>query len=168
VVVGGSPEERALRAVGPADALHHASEHDPLTGLLNAVGVARRVEASTRDAGAVVVAGLEAGHGPAVVAIVARRFAGVVRPTDVIGRLNETDFVVYLPGADVYAATIVGGRLLDVLDEVIDVDGAQVRPTLSVGIDASTARPFDDQLVAATVAMTRSADAGGGRVEVAR
>jgi GGDEF domain-containing protein len=164
--MAGTPHERSLRAVGSADALHHAEEHDPLTGLLNATGVTRRVTAAAP--GPLLLIGIDAGHGDAVVAIASRRFAGVVRPTDVIGRIGDDEFVVYLPGADVYAATIVAGRMLEVLDELIDVAGTQLRLGVSVGIDPTVEHTLDDKLAAAATALTRAVDAGGGRIEVAR
>jgi GGDEF domain-containing protein len=164
--MAGTPHERSLRAVGPADALHHAEEHDPLTGLLNAVGIERRV--ATATPGSMLLVGVDPGHGDAVVAIAGRRFAGEVRPTDVIGRIGDDEFVVFLPGADVYAATIVGGRMLDVLDELIDVAGTQLRLGVSVGIDPVAEHDLDQHLTAATAALARAVAAGGGRIEVAK
>lgn len=157
-------------------ALQHAAEHDPLTGLLNRTGVMRRVAGSAT--GALLLADLDGfkpvndahGHavGDRVLAIAARRLASVVRPADVVGRIGGDEFVVFLPDADVYVATSVAGRMLDALDEPIDVDGMQVRVGVSIGVDASPSHSVDEQLSAADTALYRAKGAGRGRIEVAR
>ena len=158
--------------------LQHAAAHDQLTGLLNRAGFLARVE-GTRAAkpGALLLADLDGfkpvndahGHtvGDAVLTIAAQRLAAVVRPDDVIGRFGGDEFVVFLPGADVYVATLVAGRMLDALDEPINVGGRQVKLGVSIGIDSSETRTLDEQLSSADAALYRAKGHGRGRVEVA-
>jgi diguanylate cyclase (GGDEF)-like protein/PAS domain S-box-containing protein len=158
-------------------ALHHAAEHDALTGLLNRSGTLARV-ASAAAAGALLLADLdgfkpvndEHGHvvGDAVLAIVAQRLAGAVRPGDVVGRFGGDEFVVFLPGADADVASAVASRMVAALDEPVDVDGVRVRIGVSVGVDASTPRSLDERLSAADAALYRAKRAGKGQISFVR
>ena len=168
----------ALGRLRAERALQHAATHDALTGVLNRAGFISRVtDSRALGAGALLLADLDGfkpvndrhGHavGDAVLAIVAQRVAAVLRPDDVVGRFGGDEFVVFLPGADVYVATLVAGRLLEALDEPITVGDVQVRLGVSVGIDTSPTRTLDEQLSVADAALYRAKNAGRGRVEVA-
>jgi diguanylate cyclase (GGDEF)-like protein/PAS domain S-box-containing protein len=153
-------------------ALQHAAEHDALTGLLNRSGTLARVTAA-EAVGALLLADLDGfkpvndqhGHvvGDAVLAIVAQRFAGAVRPGDVVGRFGGDEFVVFLPGADAEVASSVASRLLQSLEAPIDVDGVHVRIGVSVGIDVATTHTLDERLTAADTALYRAKHAGRGQ-----
>jgi diguanylate cyclase (GGDEF)-like protein/PAS domain S-box-containing protein len=157
-------------------ALQHAALHDPLTGLLNRAGLLDRV-ARSEGPGAVLLADLDGfkpvndglGHvvGDAVLRIAAQRLAAAIRPGDFIGRYGGDEFVVFLPGGDVYGATAVAGRMLEALRDPIDVAGTEVQLGISVGVDTCTTRTLDEQLTAADAALYRAKRAGGGRVQVA-
>jgi GGDEF domain-containing protein len=89
-----------------------------------------------------------------------------VRPADVVESLAGGRFVVFLPNADVYVATMVAGRMLDALDAPVHLDGAEVRVAIAVGVDASDDRTLEEQVAAADAALDRARATGS--VEVAR
>ena len=134
---------------------------DPLTGLVDRVGLTERLSAGlgpqrtpTATKPAVLCCDLDRfrrindtyGHacGDNVLVAAGQRFANVLRPGDTIGRLDGDKFVVIcLVGAPA-EATAIADRLLATLDNPFAVGGHTFRVTASIGVavaDGSTADP---------------------------
>jgi diguanylate cyclase (GGDEF)-like protein/PAS domain S-box-containing protein len=130
--------------------LEHLALHDPLTGLPNRVLFADRLEralAAPRGRGAgpaVLFVDLDRfklvndtlGHesGDRLLAAVAARLAGVLRPVDTIARLGGDEFAVLLDGATAAAAGRAAERVIEALRPPFVVDGRETFVSASVGI----------------------------------
>ena len=174
--------------------LEHLALHDPLTGLPNrtlfmdrlghAVSRARRKGEKV----AVLFVDLDDfkpvndsfGHGTGdeLLAAVAGRLGGVLRPSDTAARLGGDEFVVLLEdlgdageGGDAEAgAERVAQRVAQELGEPFDLDGRRLSVSASVGVAVGGpdgAEP-EDLLRAADAAMYRAKEGGKARYEVAR
>lgn len=107
--------------------LSRRAETDALTGLVNRAGFLRRFEAAldTADPAGLSLALIDVdrfkglndglGHlaGDAVLVEIARRIAGAVRSSDVVGRLGGDEFVVLLATGDARIADDVCRRIVD-------------------------------------------------------
>lgn len=92
------------------------------------------------------------------------------RATDLFGRLGGEEFGLLLPETCLADAAAVAERLrADCEANVIEVDGAQVRLTLSAGVAAVTREDasLDDLMRRADTALYRAKDGERNRVEVA-
>ena len=130
---------RAAGVVAPETAFA-ASEHDPLTGLLDRRSfVARaRERLQTQGAFTLVVADLDRlrrlnealGHERAdlVLAALGARLAAAFPPESLMARVGEDEFAVLAPGL-----IPAGSRLRDALERPLRVAGFDIHPTLAVG-----------------------------------
>ncbi len=174
----------AAVAAGTA-ALAEARLRDPLTGLANRRLLAEALERSlarlTRRAGAVALlfVDLDAfkavndalGHARAdgVLAEVARRIDGAVRPADLVARVGGDEFVVLLDDLERASTPLdVARRVQRALAEAIPADGHDLRLTTGCGI-AVTRRPAtrpDELLRRADTALFNAKQAGPGGLEL--
>jgi diguanylate cyclase (GGDEF)-like protein len=158
--------------------LAHQAAHDPLTGLANRTAFTRALAAALAAPVGVAVVLLDLdgfkavndrlGHhaGDLLLAAVADRLRGSVRPGDLPARLGGDEFAVLLPGADEAAARPVVERFLRLLAAPVDIEGQPVRPRASVGAvvggGPDGARDAEALLRAADAAMYRVKRAGKG------
>ncbi len=164
-------------------ALTHNALHDPLTGLPNRALLLDRVEVSLARSArvdksvAVLFLDLDRfklindsrGHtaGDVVLQAVAERLRAAVRPSDTVGRLGGDEFVVVCEDAvTVWEATILGERLIQIVQEPFEVEGGEIFVTVSVGIAIAEATASADELLRdADVAMYQAKQRGGARCE---
>ena len=167
--------------------LLHAALHDTLTGIPNRshfFGELQRIEhpGPDEDQGrcAVLFADLDGfkeindtfGHGVGdeVLAVIARRLEGAVRPGDVVARVGGDEFAVLCTDLDADGeATAVAERLIEVVSRPIGVGEITARVGLSIGVAFhDPASEVEERLVdAADHALYRAKQAGKGRWVVA-
>ncbi|MGE3324180.1 MAG: putative bifunctional diguanylate cyclase/phosphodiesterase [Acidimicrobiia bacterium] len=163
--------------------LAHQATHDALTGLPNrvllldrlAMAMARRQHGTLAvlfcDLDQFKVVNDSLGHdvGDRLLAIVAHRIVGVVRPQDTVARFGGDEFVIMcdeLTAAD--DAMMIASRIAQALTDPIHVDNHDLAVATSVGIAFQRAdhqRP-EDLIRDADAAMYRAKERGRNRVEV--
>ncbi|HEX7166422.1 MAG TPA: EAL domain-containing protein [Acidimicrobiales bacterium] len=166
--------------------LAHQAFHDSLTGLANRALFRDRIEHALhrqrrqRRPLAVLLFDLDAfknvndslghGFGDRLLAAVADRVRGLLRPADTASRLGGDEFAVLLEDlvgpAD---ATYVADRVLRAMRAPFVVDGKEVVTNASLGIaiaDGETVVTADDILRNADVAMYTAKGRGRGRAEL--
>jgi diguanylate cyclase (GGDEF)-like protein len=138
--------QRLLVALGEArDQLEHQALHDPLTGLSNRVLFADRLDRALLQPEAEVsvlycdlddfkLVNDELGHeaGDLLLKAVATRLLECVRATDTVSRRGGDEFARLLESAA--DAVQVADRVVEAMQEPIEVVGREVRTTISVGI----------------------------------
>jgi diguanylate cyclase (GGDEF)-like protein len=99
--------------------------------------------------------------------IIAARLSSVVRETDTVGRLGGDEFVVLVEGETMSAgAELVAERLLAVLRQPVELDGALGRPqscSVSIGVAVGQRSTADELLRDADLAMYQAKQAGKDR-----
>jgi diguanylate cyclase (GGDEF)-like protein len=175
--------DRALRLVDERTGeLRHLALHDPLTGLANRTLIAdraqqmlERAQRCGRDSAALFVdldgfkevndtIGHEAGD--ELLRVVARRFQGVLRAGDTVGRMGGDEFVVLLDGDDdEVGAEAIAERLLGVMREPFRLaeNGTPYSVTASVGVAIGRYDDASDLLRDADVAVYRAKANGRDR-----
>jgi diguanylate cyclase (GGDEF)-like protein len=175
-----SLEEKIDELTAREEQLSHQALHDPLTGLANRRLFSDRVEHAlnrsrrTGDLTAVLFVDLDdfktvndsLGHaaGDRLLASVAARLSGCVRPGDTVARLGGDEFGVLLEeveGRD--HAVAVARRILESLDVAFPLDGRQVFTRASVGLaiaDAASGHAGADLLSDADVALYAAKGSG--------
>lgn len=156
--------------------------HDELTGLVNRVMLADRLEhglalrrrSAQRDL-AVLFCDLDhfkdindsAGHdvGDALLALVAERIRDAVRPSDTVARFGGDEFVVICEGLEgPSAALMAAGRIGDSFKVPFYVDGQEINVSASIGVamidEDSTAQRLLGDADAAMYEAKRSGGAG--------
>ncbi|MEW6164855.1 MAG: EAL domain-containing protein [Pseudomonadota bacterium] len=160
--------------------IRHLALFDPLTDLANKVLLADRGEQALRRAErlahsfAVLFIDLDRfksindtlGHhiGDQVLIAVARRFAGVVRECDTLGRWVGDEFICILPEIGRQQdAGLVADKIIAVLQEPIEVAGHKFKIGASIGISIYPAdsEDFDELIILADRAMQIAKQAGG-------
>jgi len=177
--------ERALAMVKEkTEQLEYQALHDTLTGLPNralivdrATQMLARQERAHGDVAALFVdlddfkqVNDTRGHaaGDAYLRQVADRLAGLFRGGDTVGRLGGDEFVVLIEAPeDDGAPERVAERILAVLSEPIDLEGAALPVSCSIGVARGAMTSVDDLLQAADAAMYEAKLAGKGRYVVA-
>ncbi len=150
--------------------LRHLSDHDPLTGALNARSFTRQCEQlmqlARREGSAFALLFIDLDHfksvndqhghdaGDAVLRAVADALRNRLRRTDLLGRIGGEEFVVFLPGADAgNAMTVAEALRLDIQSlRIGTAAGVTLVITASIGVSADTAEGLSLQ------ALQRQAD----------
>ncbi len=127
------------------DQLEQQALHDALTGLANRVLFADRLDRALLQPGASVsvlfcdlddfkLVNDELGHeaGDSLLRQVALRLRECVRATDTVARLGGDEFAILLEDDD--EVLLVADRVVAAMTQPIDVQGQQVRTSISVGI----------------------------------
>ncbi len=152
--------------------------HDALTGLLNRAGLAARVEQaaslSRREGGCYALLYIDLdrfrhindslGHdtGDRVLLAVGQRIQACLRHDDVLARLGADQFAVLVAGADQAAAEATARRVLNVVAQPCNVDGAPFTLTCSIGMALAPSHGQRiDELARHAEAAMRAAKNGG-------
>jgi diguanylate cyclase (GGDEF)-like protein/PAS domain S-box-containing protein len=105
------------------------------------------------------------GHlaGDALLRVLATRLRGAARPSDVIARMGGDEFVVILPHCNVSQAATGMERLLNALNEPVDLPDCTVRPSASIGVAMfpEDGKDAKDLMRHADLAMYQAKTAGG-------
>ena len=167
----GTSRERALRLVSEMTGeMAFQALHDGLTGLPNrtllmdrAAHAVARSARGTRPAAVLFidVDGFRGvndtrGHdaGDQVLCAIAGRLHEIVRESDTVGRLGGDEFAVLLePQGSTAEPELVAERVLEVLRQPIELAGADVRVTASIGIATGPSESADDLLRDADAAL---------------
>jgi diguanylate cyclase (GGDEF)-like protein len=162
--------------------LTHQAHHDALTGLANRAGfVAHLEEAISRPGGgedlqAVLFVDLDdfkdvndaLGHaaGDELLQVVAVRLADAVRPDGLVARLGGDEFAVLLDGVTERAALAAAERAVAALDRPVELVGAPVHVSASIGLAVSHGGRDPGSLMReADVAMYTAKVRGKNRIE---
>lgn len=153
VLVRDVSEVRAMQ-----EQLHHRAFHDPLTGLANRALFADRVEhalagaARSSDRPTLLLLDLDDfkqvndsyGHpaGDAVLATVAQRLLGTVRPQDTVARLGGDEFAVLLDDGGIEEGERLAHRLLSSVR--MPVAAGTVVASVGASVGVVCAQPGDD------------------------
>jgi diguanylate cyclase (GGDEF)-like protein/PAS domain S-box-containing protein len=154
------------------------SLNDALTGLANRRHLTDRVETAVADARqqgrsvALLVVDLDRfrhindslGHemGDRVLLDVARRIQGCLRQEDLLARLSGDQFAVLVSPADAAAAEATAKRVLNVVAQPCNVEGAQFTLTCSIGVALAPSHGSTaDELIRHAEAAMRAVKDGG-------
>jgi diguanylate cyclase (GGDEF)-like protein len=145
------------RSQQQAEALARAASHDALTGLANRAALDARMASSGGgetllflDLDGFKEVNDELGHGAGdeVLVAVAGRLQACVGSHDLVGRFGGDEFAILLAGVrEASDACTVAGRVLDVLQEPIGVQGRRVAVDASIGIALPAAGQDADALL---------------------
>jgi diguanylate cyclase (GGDEF)-like protein/PAS domain S-box-containing protein len=170
--------------VGLEEELTRQAFHDGLTGLANRALFRDRLEQALARSGrsgeplCVLIVDLDGfkqvndslGHdvGDLLLRGVARRFGGLMRPSDTLARFGGDEFAVLLEGAQESQGAAVADRLLDRLREPVAVAGRELTVRASVGLVAHAGGDGDsEELIRhADLAMYVAKQAGRNRHKV--
>jgi diguanylate cyclase (GGDEF)-like protein len=187
--VPGEPDQLLVTARDVSDQVAlrqqvtHLTFHDGLTGLPNRAYVEERARDALRRHGDGSEAGVifldldgftavndSVGHGAGdlVLAQAARRLRAVVPSHDTVARWGGDEFAVLIDGAaSVQDIADIAERMAGTISSApFRVAGRDIGLTASVGVALADGSPPGLVLRNADVAMSRSKDSGGGRVEV--
>jgi diguanylate cyclase (GGDEF)-like protein len=145
-------QEELLKA---REALREQATHDGLTGLLNRTGILEKLDdelsraARTGTPVSVLMADLDLfksindtrGHlvGDAVLREAARRLKAAARRYDSVGRYGGEEFLIVLPGCNVFDAAIQGERMREAIGSMPFLAPSQpLRLTASLGVACSS------------------------------
>ena len=162
--------------------LHHLAFHDPLTGLPNRrlfvdrLGHAldrtrrqgNRVAVLFMDLDGFKVVNAHLGHdtGDRLLAEVAKRLEGCLRPEDTLARFGGDEFVVLIEDVEVPdgAVRVAERIVVEELREPFSLDGRELYVATSIGLSAGRARTHDPEalLREADTAMYRAKEGGSG------
>ena len=164
--------------------LQHLAHTDSLTGLANRFTLHGALRASIAQQRLVALLALDLDHfklvndthghaaGDQLLQHVAARLLACRRPADLVARLGGDEFAVLVLADSGEAVDVdaLSQRLIDVLEEPVDIGGRATRASASIGVarpsragDASVSA--DDLLVHADIALYAAKKAGRGRHE---
>lgn len=132
---------------------------DPLTGVKNRRFFFQTMPATPDPADAAMLLDIDHfksindrfGHavGDSVLQEVAKRIGGSIRSGDVLARYGGEEFIIYLPGAGVRKAFMIGERIRDAIAVTeVDCGGLRVGVTISIGVAATGEMRCDLQTLA--------------------
>ncbi|CUX10374.1 GGDEF domain-containing protein [Agrobacterium fabrum] len=132
---------------------------DPLTGVKNRRFFFQTMPAAPDPADAAMLLDIDHfksindrfGHavGDSVLQEVARRIGGSIRGGDVLARYGGEEFIIFLPGAGVDKACMIGERIRDaVAINEVDCGGLRVGVTISIGVATTGDMRCDLQMLA--------------------
>ncbi|CAH0210832.1 GGDEF family protein [Agrobacterium sp. ATCC 31749] len=132
---------------------------DPLTGVKNRRFFFQTMPAAPDPADAAMLLDIDHfksindrfGHavGDSVLQEVAKRIGGSIRGGDVLARYGGEEFIIFLPGAGVDKACMIGERIRDaVAINEVDCGGLRVGVTISIGVAATGDMRCDLQMLA--------------------
>jgi diguanylate cyclase (GGDEF)-like protein len=185
IVVLGVGRTRALRLVSERTGeLRYRALHDGLTGLPNRVLTMDRVEhllarcRRARTEGSVLYVDVDEfknvndtlGHaaGDELLVAVAARLTSTLREADTIGRMGGDEFIVLIDGGELaIAPELVAERLLDVMRQPFDLDGATTPLIVntSIGLASGDRATAGELLRDADVALHQAKAAGKNRYQ---
>jgi len=132
------------------EAIAHLAYHDPLTDLPNRIHLHQRLEEAIELAKQkhhpVALLYLEVGQfrvineilgrqaGDELVQQLARRLAGAARPDELPAHVGEAAFALLIPNVGADDAAMEAQRLLDILDDPVEISGLTIDPPVSAGI----------------------------------
>lgn len=176
---------RALRLVEQRTGeLRHLALHDALTDLPNRALVADRadqlIRRNRRNGTLASTLYLDLDHfktindtlghdvGDQLLRSVADRLRSTLRDSDTVGRIGGDEFVVLLDGANPVVPHLVAERILDVMREPFELDGAatEVSMTISIGVATGDRPNAQDLLRDADLALYEAKSGGRNRYEV--
>jgi diguanylate cyclase (GGDEF)-like protein len=162
--------------------LHFQATHDALTGLPNRTLISERIEQllernrTNATMGAALYVDLDdfknvndsLGHGAgdSLLVMVAERMKATIRDADTIGRMGGDEFVILIDGGgDFTAPDQVARRLLNVMRQPFEVDGAPTSLTVntSIGIAVGDRDSGGEMLRDADVALYQAKAKGKNR-----
>ncbi len=160
----------------------HLALHDPLTGLANRAGFAAALERAVADPEGASLLLVDLDHfkqvndrhghaaGDAVLAEVAVRLRGVMRPRDTVARLGGDEFAVIALGAVDAEARQLGDRLRHALCTPVAFGTEQLPIGASIGLASAPADAILPEPLqrAADMALYEAKRGGRGRVRVYR
>ncbi|MBW8759075.1 MAG: EAL domain-containing protein [Burkholderiales bacterium] len=164
--------------------LQHLAHTDSLTGLANRFTLHGALRAAIAQQRLVALLALDLDHfklvndthghaaGDQLLQHVAARLLACRRPPDLVARLGGDEFAVLVLDDDAGAVDVdaLSQRLIDVLEEPVDVGGRATRASASIGVArpsraGDAAVSADDLLVHADIALYAAKKAGRGRHE---
>jgi len=164
--------------------LQHLAHTDSLTGLANRFTLHGALRAAIAQQRLVALLALDLDHfklvndthghaaGDQLLQHVAARLLACRRPADLVARLGGDEFAVLVLDDDVAAVDVdaLSRRLIDVLEEPVDIGGRATRASASIGVArpsraGDAAVSADDLLVHADIALYAAKKAGRGRHE---
>ena len=132
------------------EAIAHLAYHDPLTGLPNRIHLHQRleeaIEVAKRQHHPLALLYLEVGEfrvineilghqaGDQLVQHLARRLAGAAPPDELLAHVGEAAFALVVPNVEADIAATKAQRLLDILDDPVEISGLTIDPPVSAGI----------------------------------
>jgi diguanylate cyclase (GGDEF)-like protein/PAS domain S-box-containing protein len=155
--------------------LRHEATHDSLTRLGNRALFDERAHeagqtATPDDRVGILAIDLDdfktindtLGHhiGDGLLAAVAERLMGCVRPADTLARIGGDEFAILLPGANAAEATGVAERILAVLGLPVLVEGHALPARASIGVAVGSRGDIDSLLHASDAAMYEAKKSG--------
>ena len=164
--------------------LQHLAHTDSLTGLANRFTLHGALRAALEQQRLVALMALDLDHfklvndtlghaaGDKLLQTVAARLLACRRPHDLVARLGGDEFALLVlkdPDARDAAPDVdaLSRRLIDVLEEPVEIDGRSLRASASIGVARCSAADVsaDDLLVHADIALYAAKKAGRGRWE---
>ena len=153
-IVNWHLHEKARQAETELSArMRHQAHHDALTGLPNRIELLEHARAALATADrhhssvAVLLIDLDRfkeindalGHasGDQLLSRIGPMMATLVRGEDILARLGGDEFAAVLAGADAATAARVSERILELLNETIEIDGVSLQVDGSIGIAVS-------------------------------
>lgn len=167
----------ALERRDAMERLHHMAMSDPLTGLANRTSFFETLEGLAASGTTYAISSVDIdrfkdvndsyGHqvGDEILMVCARRLAQVARTGDVVGRLGGDEFAVIHVGVGPDQAPVLAARLVEALNQPVDIGGFVFDLGASVGVASTGSHDDllpDDIMAASDAALYRAKRAGRG------